>query len=41
MILRRTAAVLRGIGVSMMPKLICPLCWPAYAGLLLAAGLVS
>jgi len=29
---RRAAAVLPGIGVSLMPKLICPLCWPAYAG---------
>jgi hypothetical protein len=39
MIWRRTAAVLPGIGVSLMPKLICPLCWPAYAGLVSAAGL--
>jgi len=36
---RRTAAVLPSIGVSLMPKLICPLCWPAYAGLVSAAGL--
>ena len=36
---RRTAAVLPAIGVSLMPKLICPLCWPAYAGLLSAVGL--
>ena len=36
---RRTVAVLPGIGVSLMPKLICPLCWPAYAGLLSALGL--
>ena len=36
---RRTAAVIPGIGVSLMPKLICPLCWPAYAGLLSAVGL--
>ena len=39
MIWRRTAAVLPGIGVALMPKLICPLCWPAYAGLLSAVGL--
>ena len=39
MILRRTAAVLPGISVALMPKLICPLCWPAYAGLLSAVGL--
>ena len=36
---RRTAAVLPSIGASLMPKLICPLCWPAYAGLVSAAGL--
>ncbi len=36
---RRSAAVLPGIGVALMPKLICPLCWPAYAGLLSAVGL--
>ena len=36
---RRTAAFLPGIGVALMPKLICPLCWPAYAGLLSAVGL--
>lgn len=35
----RTGAILPGIGVSLMPKLICPLCWPAYAGLLSAVGL--
>ena len=39
MIWRRSAAVLPGIGIALMPKLICPLCWPAYAGLLSAAGL--
>jgi hypothetical protein len=36
---RRTATVLPGIGVALMLKLICPLCWPAYAGLLSAVGL--
>ena len=36
---RRSAAALPGIGVALMPKLICPLCWPAYAGLLSAVGL--
>ena len=39
MIWRRSAAVFPGIGVALMPKLICPLCWPAYAGLLSAVGL--
>lgn len=28
-----------GVGVSLLPKLICPLCWPAYAGLLATMGL--
>ena len=28
-----------GIGVSLLPKLACPLCWPAYAGLLSGVGL--
>ncbi|MHB1142905.1 MAG: MerC family mercury resistance protein [Sulfuricaulis sp.] len=27
------------IGTALMPKLICPACWPAYAGLLSALGL--
>jgi len=27
------------IGVSMLPKLACPACWPAYAGLLTSIGL--
>ncbi len=30
---------LPGIGVSILPKLACPACWPAYAGLLTSAGL--
>jgi hypothetical protein len=28
-----------GVGVSILPKLACPLCWPAYAGLLSSIGL--
>jgi len=28
-----------GIGVSLLPTLACPLCWPAYAGLLSSLGL--
>ena len=28
-----------GIGMSLLPKLACPLCWPAYAGLLSSVGL--
>ena len=30
---------LPGIGVSALPKLACPVCWPAYAGLLGSLGL--
>lgn len=28
-----------GIGISLLPKLACPACWPAYAGLLSSLGL--
>jgi len=30
---------LPGIGLSALPKLACPVCWPAYAGLLSSLGL--
>ena len=30
---------LPGIGLSALPKLACPVCWPAYAGLLSSVGL--
>lgn len=30
---KQTLAALPGIGVSLLPKLMCPACWPAYAGL--------
>ena len=33
------AAILPGLGVALMPKVVCPLCWPAYAGVLGAMGL--
>jgi len=36
---KRTLAAAPGIGVSLLPKLICPLCWPAYASLLSSLGL--
>ena len=36
---RSSAAVLPGIAVALLPKLACPACWPAYAGLLSALGL--
>lgn len=28
-----------GVGISLLPKLACPFCWPAYAGLLSSVGL--
>lgn len=34
-----TAAALPGIGVAFLPKVVCPFCWPAYAGVLGAMGL--
>jgi len=37
--LKQSFLALPGISVSMVPKLICPLCWPAYAGLLSSVGL--
>jgi mercuric ion transport protein len=36
---KRALAILPGVGVSLLPKLGCPMCWPAYAGLLSSAGL--
>jgi hypothetical protein len=32
-------AAIPGVGVSLLPKLTCPLCWPAYASLLTTLGL--
>jgi mercuric ion transport protein len=37
--LRRWLGTLPAIAVSLAPKLACPACWPAYAGLLGALGL--
>lgn len=36
---RRAMTILPSVGVSLLPKLTCPLCWPAYAGLLTTPGL--
>ena len=33
------SAMLPAVGVALLPKLACPACWPAYAGLLSAIGL--
>ncbi len=36
---RQTILAVPSIGVSVLPKLACPACWPAYAGLLTSIGL--
>ncbi|MBC8243265.1 MAG: MerC family mercury resistance protein [Verrucomicrobia bacterium] len=36
---RQLLPALPGIGIAFMPKLACPLCWPAYAGILSSLGL--
>ncbi len=36
---RNTLTVIPGIGVALLPKLTCPVCWPAYVGLLSSLGL--
>ena len=36
---RRNLLMLPGLSVSLLPKLACPACWPAYAALLTSLGL--
>ncbi len=36
---KRILGILPGVAVSLAPKVTCPLCWPAYAGLLSSLGL--
>jgi len=36
---RKSLAVLPALGTALLPKLTCPACWPAYAGLLSVFGL--
>ena len=36
---RQHLLTIPGVGVSLLPKLACPLCWPAYAGVLSSLGL--
>ena len=36
---RQTLLTLPGIGVALLPKLACPMCWPLYAGILSSMGL--
>jgi len=36
---RSSLATLPGIGLAFLPKLACPACWPAYAGVITSLGL--
>jgi mercuric ion transport protein len=36
---KQAVVALPGIGVSLLPKLMCPACWPAYAGIVSVLGL--
>jgi mercuric ion transport protein len=36
---KRTTATLPGLGVALLPKVVCPVCSPAYAAVLSAMGL--
>src|SRR5712692_2983366 len=36
---KHSALTVPGIGVALLPKLICPLCWPLYAGIVSSVGL--
>lgn len=31
-------ATIPGVGVALLPKLVCPLCWPAYAAIASTLG---
>lgn len=37
--LKQTLSTLPAVGIALLPKLTCPLCWPAYAALLSALGI--
>jgi hypothetical protein len=36
---RQIFLAMPGIGVAMLPKLLCPMCWPLYAGIVSSVGL--
>ena len=36
---KQTVVALPGVAISLLPKLMCPACWPAYAGVVSALGL--
>jgi len=37
--LKRALLAAPGVGASLLPKLTCPVCWPAYTGLVSSLGL--
>jgi len=37
--LKQGVVAVPGVGISLLPKLMCPACWPAYAALLSSLGL--
>ena len=38
-VLREGSLTVPGIGVALLPKLACPLCWPLYSGIVSSIGL--
>ncbi len=36
---KHTLLMVPAVGASLLPKLICPVCWPAYAGIVSSLGL--
>ena len=36
---KQSVLAVPGVGISLLPKLMCPACWPAYASLLSSLGL--
>jgi mercuric ion transport protein len=36
---KQSLLTIPGIGIALLPKLICPLCWPLYAGIVSSVGL--
>jgi len=36
---KRNLVAVPGVGASLLPKLVCPMCWPAYAGVVSSLGL--
>ena len=38
-ILKQGLLALPGVGVSLLPKLMCPACWPTYAAVLSSVGM--